>query len=234
MYEINFTTLGSSITSFFDIVGGILRFDSAAYRAVFSLDGGPVLGLVILILGGISLGLGQSVVLFANRVRRRRFVLRLLSSGLVLLLVVLLWAGSVWLLATIFLDGNVSYINVFTGAAISTAPLLFGFFVLLPYLGIFIFIILRIWALLIYLVVIDTATDTGYWWALGLSLSGWLLLELILRLPPLQYERVRNWYWRVTTGTPHRADIDEMVGRFMKELRSSIGSGEENVDRDKE
>ena len=230
MYTFDFSTVSSTISSFFCLVGGILRFDPRAYAAVYTQDGGYAMAIAILFLGGISLGLGQSVVLFANRVRRRRFVLRLLTSGLVLLLAVFFWAGSVWLLAQIFFGGTVSILNIFIGAAISTAPLLFGFFVLLPYLGIFIFQILRIWALLIYLSVIETAMDIGYWWALLLSIAGWLLLELLIRLPALRFDRLRQWYWRVTTGTPQRLDIEESVRRFVAEVRAAAGLENEDTE----
>lgn len=230
MYEINFTTIGTTINSFFNLVGGILRVDPAAFNAVLNLEGGYSLALAILILGGISLGLGQSVVLFANRVPRRRFYIRLISSGLVLMLTILLWAGSIWLVAQILTNESVPFANVFVSAAISTAPLLFGFFVLLPYLGLLIFQILRIWAFFIYLNVIETSMGIEFWWALGLSLLGWILFELVTRFPLLQFERLRNWYWRVSTGRPSRLAIEDSVQSFIADLRKAIGMEVKNKD----
>jgi len=222
MYNIDFSTIEKTLNSFFSLVGGFLSFDKEAYRACVNQEGGVAVALAILIISGISLGFGQSVVLFVNRVRRRRFVISLLLSGLVFLAGVLAWTGSVWLLSRLITRTSIEYMTIFTGAAISMSPLLFGFFVLLPYLGNFIYQILRIWALLIYLVVIDTITGIGFWWALGLSLLGWILLELIIRLPALRFDRIRSWYWRLTTGTTHRQEIDEVVNRFISDIRSFV------------
>ena len=223
MYEFDFSNLGTIISSFFNLVGGILSLDVNAFKAVYDQEGGTAMAMAILILGGISLGLGQSVVLMVNRVRRRRFVIRLLLGGLVQLLVVIFWSGTIWLLFTFFIHHQEPYFNLLLGASISMAPLLFGFFVLLPYLGMSIFTLLRVWVLLIYVVVIDTTTGIGYWGAMALSIVGWLLLEFALRFPPLQFDRIRNWYWRITTGTTHRLKVDEMVQHFVKDLRASAG-----------
>ena len=227
------STLVTAIDSFLTLVGGILRLDPDAYQAVFSIEDGYNFALAVLLLGGISLGLGQSVVLFANRVRRRRFVIHLLLSGIVLLLGVLFWAGSVWLLAQILAGGSVTFTNVFISAAISTSPLLFGFFVLLPYLGILTFQILRIWALLIYLNVIETSLEIDFWWALGISLLGWVFLEAVTRIPLFQFDRLRNWYWRLSTGTPRRLEIEEIVQRFIKDLREAARIDKNYKDEDK-
>lgn len=234
MVEFDLSTLGTSVQTFFKLAGGILRFNPLAIRAVYDQQGGYLLALAILILGGISLELGQSAVLFANRVRRRRFLISLLLNGLVLTLGVVLWASTVWLLATLFFNGKASFPSVFIGTAISTAPLLFGFTVLIPYLGTFIYQLLRIYVLLIYSAVINLVTDTGFWWALVLSLAGWVLLELVLRIPALRYDRIRTWFWRVTTGTPRRLEIEEIVQGFITDLRGTIHRGADQKDREKE
>lgn len=228
MYEFDFSSLGSAIASFINLVAGILRLDPEAINAVYTQEWGILMAVAILILGGISLGLGQSVILFVNRVRRRRFALRLILGGVVLLLIVAFWSGFVWLLLTLIFDTQISYPDLLLGAAISLAPLLFGFFVLIPYIGVVIFTLLRIWVLLIYIVVIDTITDIGYWYAMGISIAGWLLLELALRFPPLRIERLRNWYWRLSTGTQTRLKVDEMVHNFVTEMRNAIGFYDDN------
>ena len=223
MYDFDFTTVATTIASFFNLVGGILKFDEQAYRSVYTQEGGYLLALSILVLGGISLEIGQSAVLFANRVRRRRFLISLFLGGLVWTLGILFWASAVWGLARLLFGSSLLFGDIFVGAAISTAPLLFGFIVLLPYLGMFLFQLLRIYALLIYLNIINLVTDLGIWWAVVISLAGWLLLELVLRIPALRYDRIRSWYWRATTGTPYRLEIDEVVQKFLTDLRSVVG-----------
>jgi len=200
------------------IVSGILRLDSLAIEAVLVGESYWVTA-GILLLSGISLGLGQSVILFANRVRRRRFALSLFMNGLVILAGVCLWAATTWLLILFLFQSDRPYSLFLSGAALSTAPFLFGFLVLIPYLGNLIFQILRIWILMINLVVIDTLSSTGFLWALGISVVGWLSIELVMRFPALQYDRLQSWYWRITTGKSRRLDIDELVYRYLMHIR---------------
>jgi hypothetical protein len=74
MIQFDTSTLLTTLNSFFSIVAAILRFDEAIIDSLFYLEEGNWIGIGIVILGGVSLSLGQSVVLFANRVRRRRFI----------------------------------------------------------------------------------------------------------------------------------------------------------------
>lgn len=231
MYEIDLSNLATTIASFFDLVRGILRLDPQAIQAVYTQEGGYGMAIAILILAGISLGLGQSIVLLANRVRRRRFALSQLTSWLVLVLFVVFWSGTVWLLSKLLLNQPAPYPYLLLGASISMAPLLFGFLVLFPYIGVVIFTLLRVWVLLTYIFVVNTIDRTGYWWGFLLCLGGWLLLELILRFPLLKFDRIRNWYWRVSTGTPRRMKIEEIVGRFLSEIRAAAGSDIDKPDQ---
>jgi len=223
MNEFDFSTLNAILSSFFKVVEGVLRFDRIAIEAIYDQQGGHWIALAILILGGTSLAIGQSVVLFANRVSRRRFVLSITVSGFVFLVWILLWAGSTWLLGLVVPGRDLSYTVILLGAAISMAPLLFGFLVLLPYIGNPIFQLLRIWILLIFLVVISVETGSSYLSALAIGALGWLLLEVILHFPPLQFQRLRNWVWKIVTGTPYRLNVDEVAQQFVDEVHRILG-----------
>ena len=218
MLTSNISILREQVSYFIHVVGGILRLDSLSIETVL-VEESYWVAAWILLLGGISLGLGQSVILFANRVRRRRFALSLLVNGLVILAGVCLWAATTWLLVSLLFQSDRPYSLFLSGASLSAAPFLFGFLVLIPYLGNLIFQILRIWILMINLVVIDTLDSTGFLWALGISLVGWLLIELVMRFPALQYDRLQSWYWRITTGKSRRLDIDELVYRYLMDIR---------------
>jgi hypothetical protein len=54
------------LTSLWQLVLGTLTLNPGAYEAAIQQQGGTALAIIILLLGGISMGLGQSVVLFAN------------------------------------------------------------------------------------------------------------------------------------------------------------------------
>jgi len=230
MYEFDFSTLSAILDSFFGVVGGVLRFDEAAIEAIYRQDGGSWIALAILILGGTSLAIGQSVVLFANRVSRRRFVLSISVSGLVFLIWVMLWAASTQVLVVVTLGRDLSYTKILMGAAVSMAPLLFGFLVLLPYIGNPIFQLLRIWVLLIFLVDISVVADASYLGALGIAALGWLLIEVVLRFPPLQFQRLRDWGWQKITGTPQRLDVDEVSQQFIEEAHALLEKERENIE----
>ncbi|NTU86055.1 MAG: hypothetical protein HGA45_43130, partial [Chloroflexales bacterium] len=83
----------------FEFLFGVLQGIGEALRLnprVFELvESGPNAGWVITliaILGGASLLIGQSVILFVNRVRPARFAISLLVNGLVFTISLVVWA----------------------------------------------------------------------------------------------------------------------------------------------
>ena len=220
MYEIDISRIDSTLKSLFLIIGGLLHFDAGAIEAISYQEGGNLIAILILVFGGTSLAIGQSVVLFANRVSKRRFFLSLIASGVIFLLWVLLWASSVWLLFTIVHGQQFQYADVLRWAAASMVPLMYGFLVLLPYIGDPIFQFLRIWVLFSFLVNISIMTDSSYLGALAYVGLGWLLIEVVFRFPQVQFERIKAWWWTKITGTPSRLDVDEVVQQFIDDLHN--------------
>lgn len=196
---------------------GALRLEPAAFDAALSSATGGTLTLIVLWLGGLSDVLGQSVVLFANRIKPGRFIVSIVSAVLVLALSVGFWAASIWLTATFVIGVNQPLGDVLSVVYLSYAPLLFGIFVFLPYLGNYIFRVLRIWIFLALLVGVQQAYAFSFWEALLCCALGWIVYELLTRLPLLRIERLSQWWWRVTTGTPEPIDIqtraDELAER---------------------
>lgn len=196
---------------------GALRLEPVAFDAALSSTTGGALALIVLWLGGLSDVLGQSVVLLANRIKPGRFVISIVSAVLVLALSVGFWAASIWLTSTFLLGVNRPLGEVLSVVYLSYAPLLFGIFVFLPYLGNYIFRVLRIWIFLALIVGVQQAYDFNFWQALLCCALGWIVYELLTRLPLLRIERLSRWWWRVTTGTPEPIDIqaraDELAER---------------------
>lgn len=196
---------------------GALRLDPTAFDVALRTTTGGTLALIVLWLGGLSDVLGQSVVLFANRIKPGRFVISIVSAVLVLVLSVGFWAASIWLTATFVLDVDRPLADVLNVVYLSYAPLLFGIFVFLPYLGNYIFRLLRIWIFLALLVGVQEAYAFNFWEAILCCALGWIVYELLTRLPLLRIKRLSQWWWRVTTGTPEPIDIqaraDELAER---------------------
>ena len=157
MYTIDTSTIWQCISSFFGLVGGALRLDPDVFRAVQTSPGANLLTLLILILAGVSVSLGQSVILFANKVTPRRFLMSLLLNGVLFAVGVLIWAAILLLVGRIVFRVQLPFDQMGREVSLAYAPLLLGFFVLLPYAGSFLKHAFEIWSFLAILV----ATEDG-------------------------------------------------------------------------
>ena len=213
-----------TLTTFLDLMGdlikGVLQLNPDVFQAALDSSITAVLALIILFLAGVSDTIGHSVVFFANRVPRPRFIFAIIVEALVFVAGVFFWAASIWLMAAFLFDAEQSYGYVVRTVALGYAPLLFGFLILLPYLGNIIFVVLRIWVLLAVLVGVSVAYSFGIWPALICSVAGWVLLIFMARLPFLRVERVDNLLWRLSTGMDIELDSQEAVAEYMREVKS--------------
>ncbi len=206
---------------------GALKLDPAAFVAIEQAPAG--VALIVLFLAGLSDVLGQSVTLLANRVKPGRFVLSIIASVLALVFSVIFWAGTIWFSADFFFEAERPFINVLRDVELSYAPLLFGIFVFLPYLGNYIFRLLRIWTLLALLVAVQVGYSFTFWQALLCCALGWIVYELLTRLPVLQPKRLSQWWWRVTTGTPEPVDIQAKADELAEQGRLLLTKRTANV-----
>lgn len=220
-----FDLIATTLATMGVLISGVLRLDPDVFRVALNTPHAGILAVLTLFLAGISDTIGHSVVLFANRVPRRRFAFSIIIEALILVAGVFFWAGTIWLTAEILFGMHRPYGTVLTAVALGYAPLLFGFLILLPYLGSFIFILTRIWVLLAVLVGVAVAYSFNTWETIVCSVLGWLLLTLLARLPFLRIQRIDNWLWRLSTGTPQEMDTEEMVAQFVREVRADSVNG---------
>jgi hypothetical protein len=210
-----------------DLIGGVLRLDPAVFQAVLDTPITSLLALVILFLAGLSDTIGHSVVLFANRVPRRRFLFALFVEALIFVAGVFFWAGSIWLLADLIFGAVQPYTHVLSVVALGYAPLLFGFLILLPYLGNIIYVVLRVWVLLAVIVGVSVVFGFGLGPAVVCSALGWFFLTLLARLPFFRVDSVDDFLWRFSTGVPEELNTQEAVAQFMQEVRGQTANGTE-------
>jgi len=228
MPEYDLSTLSGLLSTVWLLISQVLRLNPQAYEAFMAVPDNWKLALTIVTVAGISYALGQSVVLFANQVTRGHFVFSLIVSAFTLAIGAIFWTFSIWLLAEILFGGRQAFSTVLAAVSISFAPYLFGFLILIPYLGNIIFHILRIWVLLAVIVGVQVTFQFGFWEAMACSVIGWVLLELIARLPFLRIDRIDGWVWRITTGKQYQLQTGEIVGLYVDEERSStLGEGGE-------
>jgi hypothetical protein len=130
------------------LVSGALMLSPDTFRMIEQTPAREHDPLIILLLAGTSETLGQSAVLFLNRVSRPRFVLALASGAAGLVLEATLWSVGMWLVAGLLHATRGSLDSALHAIGLAFSPLLFGFLVFLPTLGPLLARLLRVWVLL--------------------------------------------------------------------------------------
>jgi hypothetical protein len=151
-----------------ELLAGALRLDPAAFEALVGLPTSARFGLIVLAVAGVSQALGQSVALFANRVRPRRFLLASAVSAGVFVASVVVWAAALDLAALVLTEARTPLDRVVAVVGLGHAPRLLAFLTLVPYFGTGIGVALTIWTFL--------ATAVGARAVFGLDLTGALLV----------------------------------------------------------
>lgn len=211
MYTIDSSTFGRFVASFFGLLGGALRLDPAVFKAVEVNPGATVFAILILIVAGISQALGQSVVLLANKVTPRRFLLSLLLSGVLFLVGVSIWTAIFGLVGYFVFGGQLSFAQLGRVVSLAYAPLVLSFFVLLPYAGSAIHHLLELWTFFAMLIAFGVTLQLDFWQSLGSVLLGWLIIGALQFTIGRPIMFLRSWLIGVTAGTPISTKVTELV-----------------------
>lgn len=149
----------------------LLRLGGAALRLAFW----------VLLAAGLSEAVGESVVLFANRVSPRRFAVSLVISAIIFALTYLSFAWSVYLVARYALGSTATFSFVAGMVALGQAPRLFGFLVFLPYLGLPVSVLLWTWSIGATIVGVAEGMRLAPWEAVMAVALGALILITLQR-----------------------------------------------------
>ena len=168
-----------------------------------------VVGTIVFLAGASQL-LGQRVVLFVNRVKTRRFVLSLMLNGALFLAGLLLWALILWL-AVQAIGFQSSFGLVARMIGLGSAPLIFSFFVLVPYAGPLIGRALSVWSFLATLGVLRYTFQTDLGTALLIVGAGWLAVAVLTALAGDPIRRLRRWLFRRVTGSRLDATASDLL-----------------------
>ena len=183
-----------------ELIGGALRLDRSAFDAIEASSQGLRDAFILLILAGASVTLGQSVVLFLNRVSVGRFAFAVVLGGLELVLEALLWITSLWVVVGLLGVTRPHLVETLDVIGLAYAPFLFGVLIFLPYVGLPIAWLLRLWMFLAAIVgtsaAFDIAPELAAVAVVGGFLSRWLLLHVFDR----SVKAADRWYWRASTG----------------------------------
>lgn len=169
-----------AIQLFLTTIGRTLRLEAAVFQDMQLSDEGLRIALFTIFFAGLASQLGHSVILIANRVRPPRFAMSVGVGSAFYLFNVSIWSLSIWLLGRLFFK-DVSYWEVLNVVGLAQAPHLFGFLVLLPFLGVPLGWLLSLYSLLAMLVGIEVVFDVPFYLALGISGLGWAVLQVFQR-----------------------------------------------------
>jgi hypothetical protein len=178
-----------------------LTLQESIYVAVQQSPRGLWVALIVVGLAGLSQALGQSLVLFANHVRPRRFILALLAAAVGYVVGYLLWAASVWLVGVFAFGAQVTWVAVAATVGLAYAPQIFAFFELTPFFGSMFGVLLTLWSLLAIVIAVRAGLGLETWQAVVASSLGWLLLQI----------------WRNTLGRPVYA-----LGRWIEQRAAGV------------
>ncbi|MCA9840131.1 MAG: YIP1 family protein [Trueperaceae bacterium] len=163
-----------------NLIGQSLALKDVAFLEVVRLESLRV-ALLVVFLAGLSHALGQSIVLFANEVKPRRFVASLILGALIYLSGFLFFSFSIWLVEGFIFGKEESFKNMVKVVGLAYSPYLFNFFILTPYFGSFFSVALSLWSLAAILVGLRAVLALSFWQAFVCSALGWVLLQLVNR-----------------------------------------------------
>ena len=176
------STSNTALGQFWQLIYGVLLLDRDTLAAIHQLPSSLTATCLVVLLAGLSQTLGQSVMLFINRVRPWRFVLSVAIAAVLFLFNYNFWVISTWLVARWIFEVRLPLVAVVTTLGFSYAPLLLGFLIIIPYFGMPMLIVLSIWTLMAIATGLGTISDLGIWQAFESCLGGWLLWQLSQRV----------------------------------------------------
>ena len=171
----------TALNSWYGIIGGAFALKFDAFQRIATLHNGLWLALLIVVLSGLSLAVGQSIVLFINRVKPGRFAFSLLLNAALFTFGFLFLALSTWLIGLLPGLVSVPLPTLVTVLGLGYAPLLFGFLGALPYLGYPIGNLLSVWNLLAMVVGFAAVAQIEAGSAIVYVALGWVVKQLLER-----------------------------------------------------
>lgn len=190
----------TALDLFWSLVAGVLTLNSETFQLLNRLPLSLIASILVVLLAALSQGIGQSVVLFINRVRPIRFILSLLISAVIFTFNYNFWVLSTWLVVTQVFHASLSLIEVIKTFGFSYAPLLLGFLMVIPYFGMPIFVILSVWMLLAIVTGIEATAHLGLWQVFECCIGGWIVLQLSQRLLGRPIEFITTWLTEKIAG----------------------------------
>lgn len=210
-------TTTTALDRFWSLVAGVLTLNSDTFELLDRLPLSTIASISVVLLAALSQGIGQSAVLFINRVRPLRFILSLGLAAIIFTFNYNFWVLSTWLVATQIFHAPLSLLQVIPTFGFSYAPLLLGFLMVIPYFGMPIFVALSVWTLLAIVTGIGAIAGLGSWQVFECCIGGWVVLQISQRLLGRPIDTITTWL------TEKIAGVELVTDRL--ELEQTLYSG---------
>lgn len=197
------------------VVDGALGLDGRVLLAARDDPRASAAALVLAVVAGASLTLGQSVVLFANRIPRGRFLVALLAGALLYVARIVLWACSIWIVGLISPRHALPLDATLLAVCFGQAPQLFAFFEMLPYVGTSLRRVLDAYSLIVVVAGLRVMLDVPVRAALLAAGLGWLLQAFLSGLLERPLSGMRSWMWRVVSGRKEFSTAAQVVDELL-------------------
>lgn len=204
------------LSGMFELIARAYRLDPAALGWVRDHPFAIWLAVGVALLAGVSVMAGQAVILLVNRVTGWRFAVGLLLSATWLVVLHAIESVVLWGLGRLVSGAEVSYSIVLAGVLVATAPQVWGFLALIPYLGTALSRFLSAWSAIVLWAVTAGTFEVGRWTALALVAASWLVMHLLSTLCAPWVSRAMARLFQRVTGRPFRVSgADVLNGRPM-------------------
>jgi MFS family permease len=196
------STVPQFLSNLAQVIGLALGFTLDLPQKVLAFPHPWLLALAVAVLAGVSQLVGDSVILFVNRVRPARFIAALGLNGLLFALSLAAEGVVIWLSARFLFGADEPVGMGILVAFLGSAPLVFGFFIMAATLGPVVGRLLRIWSWLITLLAVRDGFDLALWQALASMALAWFVVWLINLPFGRMLGLLNEVLWRLVTRAP--------------------------------
>lgn len=201
----------TGMPSLWQTIQQAMRLDQTIFAEIQQVPGGLGIALMIVSFAGLSESLGQSVILFLNRLPPIRFILALMITAASHVVGYLLWTITVWLVGVYVFGQTVSLTTVACVVGLAYAPQLLAFFELTPFLGNPFSIILSLWSMVAVVIAVRAGLELELWQALLASGLGWALIQIWRRTIGRPIYALGRWLQRRAAGVPLEFTLSDLA-----------------------
>ncbi|WP_245927674.1 CAAX protease [Aphanothece hegewaldii] len=204
---------------------GALSLQFQDFQEINSLTNGLLYATPIALLSGLSVGFGQIIILFVNRVTPIRFIFSLLINAVLYTFGFLFLVFSTWLICLVPGSVHLSFSSLVKVLGLSYAPLLLGFLGAIPYLGVPIISILSVWHLLAMVVGFAAIAQVPSGIAFGYVAFGWIVLQILQQTIGQPIANFGRWLADLVAGVQLKTrnrDIVQLIQTGLSEIVTPV------------